>query len=97
MSFPSPARDWKEAPLSLDTLCDISNPAVFLFRYGGEDREFVKKNAVLVVDKSITPGKEDLVIVVAGEEMAVRPFKELPKDSEQPIEGVVTRVLNFIR
>ncbi|MEM8486399.1 MAG: hypothetical protein AAF564_12680 [Bacteroidota bacterium] len=97
MSFPSPARDWKEAPLSLDTLCDISNPAVFLFRYGGEDLQFVKKNAVLVVDKSLTPHKDDLVIVVEGEDMVVRRFEDFPKDSNLSVEGVVTRVLNFIR
>ncbi len=97
MSFPSPARDWKEAPLSLDTLCDIKNPAVFLFRYGGEDRTFVKQHAVLVVDKSLSPQQSDLVVVVAGDDMEVRRFSDLSQAGDLAIEGVVTRVLNFMR
>ena len=97
MSFPSPARDWKEAPLSLDTLCDINNPAVFLFRYGGADRKYVKQHAVLVVDKSLSPQKNDLVVVVAGEDMEVRRYSDLANTGELSIEGVVTRVLNFMR
>ena len=97
MSFPSPARDWWEVPLSLDDLCDVKNPAVFLFRYDGKDLSFVKKGAVLIVDKSLTPKGDDLVVFALHGEMLVKPFKKLPKSDELTMEGVVTRVLNILR
>lgn len=107
MSFPSPARDWWEVPLSLDEICDLKNPAVFLFRYEGEDIPFVKKGAVLVVDKSLTPKAGDLVLITTGDEMTIQRFdalrtklhqnKEEQSEEEVATEGVVTRVLNVFR
>ena len=97
MSFPSPARDWWEVPLSLDVFCDIKNPAVFLFRYEGEDQPYVKKGAVLIVDKSLTPKAGDLLIATTHGEMAVTSYNALAASEESTIEGVVTRVLNVLR
>ncbi len=97
MSFPSPARDWWEVPLSLDELCDIKNPAVFLFRYEGEDQRFIKKGAVLIVDKSLMPRAGDELIVTTHGEMSVTPFEALSSEEGLTVEGVVTRVLNVLR
>ncbi len=107
MSFPSPARDWWEVPLSLDEICDLKNPAVFLFRYEGEDIPYVKKGAVLVIDKSLSPKAGDLVLIAQGDEMTVQQFDTLnaraqQNKEEQPgekiaTEGIVTRVLNVFR
>ena len=97
MSFPSPARDWWEVPLSLDDLCDIKNPAVFLFRYDGRDLPFVKKGAVLIVDKSVTPKAGDLLVIALHGEMSVQPYETLPQTDDLSVEGVVTSVLNVFR
>ena len=97
MSFPSPARDWWEVPLSLDERCDLQNPAVFLYRYEGEDRPYVKKGAVLIVDRSLTPKSDDLLVAVVDGEMAVSVWKALPREGDVAVEGVVTYVLNQLR
>lgn len=97
MSFPSPARDWWEVPLSLDTLCDIKNPAVFLFRYEGDDLPFIKKNAVLVVNRSMTPKSGDMLVATVAGEMKVVSFAETRKLKELIIEGVIAAVLNGLR
>lgn len=68
-----------------------------MYRYEGEDRQFVKKGAVLIVDRSLEPRTDDLLIVVADGEMSVLPFAALTQEGEVSVEGIVTCVLNQLR
>ena len=97
MSFPSPARDWWEVPLSIDHLCDIKNPAVFLFRYEGENLPFIKTGAVLIVDRSMKPTSGDFLVATIMGAMNVVVFEDLPKLEDVVVEGVIASVLNSFR
>ncbi len=97
MSFPSPARDWWEVTLSLDTLCDIKNPAVFLFRYEGEDLPFIKKHAILIVNRSMNPKSGDMLVATILGEMKVVSFAEMRKMEDAVVEGVIAATLNGLR
>ena len=97
LSFPSPARDYWQPPLSLDSTCKVSNPSVFLLRYRGTSRRYVKTGCVLVVDRSVKPGKKDIVVVVHDEDLTLHEFHKVPKEEDVEIWGTVTHVLNDLR
>ena len=97
VSFPSPARDFWEAPLSLDKVCRLSDPSVFLLRYQGESRKWVQKGAVMVVDRALKPGKSDAVVVARAGELEVYHLDQVPKEADIELWGTVTHVLNELR
>ena len=97
VSFPSPARDFWEPPLSLDKECNLSNPSVFLLRYQGQERPFVQKGAVLIVDRSVKPQKKNTVIVARAGELELFIYSEIPKEEDVELWGTVTHVLNMLK
>ncbi len=75
--FASPADDFLERPLDLNSYI-VKNPsATFFFRYEGEgfDLRNVMNGDLLVVDRSLTPVSGDLVVVVCGDEFILREIK----------------------
>lgn len=97
VSFPSPARDFWEPPLSLDKECHLSNPSVFLLRYQGVKRQLIKQGAILVVDRSVKPTKKDTVIVARAGDLELHVFDQIPKEEDIELWGTVTHVLNDLR
>ena len=97
VSFPSPARDFWEPPLSLDKACNLSNPSVFLLRYRGEEKPSIQQGAVVIVDRSIKPFEHDTVVIIRSGEMEVRKFSEVPREEGIELWGTVTHVLNQLR
>lgn len=75
MGFPSPAQDYAEGPLSLDGLCGLRMPSVYLMKYSTDSiREGIKKGALLVVDSAKKPVNGSLVVVDLGGEFHVRRY-----------------------
>jgi len=90
VGFPSPAGDYLDAAISLDT-CLIEHPAAtFFFRARGQGREAdgVFDGDLLVVDRALTPSPASLVVAVIGGEFVVRRLRELPVEEVQ-LWGVV--------
>ena len=94
VSFPSPARDFWEAPLSLDQVCHVSRPSVFLLRYQGEAKPLIQTGAVLVVDRSRQPNGKDTVVIIRGGELHLMRCNQIPKEDDIELWGTVTHVLN---
>lgn len=87
--FASPAESYVDKRLDLNDLIIKDIYSTFYFRYKGENVFDVKNGDVLVVDKSDTPKKDDIVIV-ANE----KSFKLEKYLSQQNVWGKVTWVLN---
>lgn len=94
ISFPSPARDFWEPPVSLDEECGLSKPSVFLLRYQGEEKPYVKKGCVLVVDRSIIPSGKELVVVARSGELQLFQVNQVPEEEGIELWGRVTHVIN---
>lgn len=57
MGFPSPAMDYQESRLSLDSYCKTGRPGVFLFRSDCTSfREGIRQGSLLIVDFGGTCG-----------------------------------------
>ncbi|WP_277268294.1 S24 family peptidase [Pantoea septica] len=75
MGFPSPAQDYVESRLSLDGLCGLRSPSVYLMKYSTESLlEGIKKDALLVVDSARQPVNGSLVVVDLDGEFHVRRY-----------------------
>ena len=72
--FPSPADDFISTPLDLNDYL-IKNPAsTFLVRANGDSMQNagIYSNDILVVDKSLTPKSEKIIIVTLNGELLVK-------------------------
>lgn len=68
---------------------------------------FVRKGAVLVIDRSLMPKAGDLVLIAQGDEMTIQRYDRLIAKNQNNIEeqleediateGIVTKVLNIFR
>jgi hypothetical protein len=86
-SWPSPAEDYYDGPLSLDRALIRHPAATFLVRVAGDGlrSEGVLDGDVLVVDRSVDPGPGHVVVVVIEGQHRVgllRPEAELVKQTE---------------
>lgn len=95
--FPSPADDYIEAWLDLNSLLISDKPATFFVRVKGESmiEEGIRPGDLLVVDKGMEPQSGDIVIAVIDNELTVKELeisasgriRLLPANRElQPIE-----------
>jgi DNA polymerase V len=78
--FPSPAQDYEQEELDLNKHLVSNPPATFFFRVGNSYDSMIDvgilPNALLIVDRSITPKSSDIVIAeVEGELMVKRLYK----------------------
>lgn len=78
--FPSPAQDYEQEELDLNKHLVSNPPATFFFRVGNSYDSMVDvgilPNALLIVDRSITPKSSDIVLAeVEGELMVKRLYK----------------------
>jgi len=72
--FPSPAQDYKEKLLDLNTLLVKNPPATFFLRCKGNamTRAGLFNNDILVVDKSVKPKTGHIVVAFLDGEFVVR-------------------------
>ena len=74
--FASPADDYLEGKLNLDSLLIHNKEATFFFRAKGDSMVGVGifDNDLLLVDKSLTPATGNIIIAVVDGELIVRRF-----------------------
>ena len=74
--FPSPTRDYEEAPLSIDNYTNLSGPSVYIVRAKGNSMQGagIYSGSLLVVDKSINPKVGDIVIAYVYGGFTVKRF-----------------------
>lgn len=79
MGFPSPAQDYADTPISLDTLCFKVPSATYIIRAGFYSwREGIKQSALLVVDCSLRPCDGSLVLCNIDGKIKVRRYRSHP-------------------
>ena len=72
MGFPSPAMDYQESRLSLDSYCKTGRPGVFLFRSDCTSfREGIRPGSLLIVDFGARPVDGTLVLCVLEDEFRI--------------------------
>lgn len=88
--FASPAEDDLEVPLNLHKYVVQRPAATFFARMSGDAMvEYgIYDGDILVVDRSITPSKDSIVMAVVDGEFVVRLFEDL--DGDVAVWGVVT-------
>lgn len=74
--FPSPTRDYEEAPLSIDQYTNLSGPSVYMVRAQGNSMQGagIYSGSLLVVDKAINPKVGDIVIAYVYGGFTVKRF-----------------------
>lgn len=74
--FPSPTRDYEEAPLSIDNYTNLSGPSVYMVRAKGNSMQGagIYSGSLLVVDKSIDPKVGDIIIAYVYGGFTVKRF-----------------------
>ncbi|WP_143732280.1 LexA family transcriptional regulator [Microbulbifer sp. GL-2] len=113
--FPSPADDHKEAALSLDEHLITNPPATFMARANGDSMQGVGifDRDVLIVDRSLTPGHGDVVVVALDGQLTCKildrrlgqlipandKYKPIPiwEGQELIVEGVVKASIRYHR
>ena len=74
--FPSPATDYVEGDIDLNSHLIKNAPSTFLIRVQGKSMENVKihNGDLLVVDKSLSPKNFSTVVVHVNEELVVKTY-----------------------
>lgn len=79
MGFPSPAQDYVEQRISLDKLCIARPSATYFMRSDSHyPASGILKDALLVVDSSLTPVHDSMVIVSYEAELILCRLKSHP-------------------
>jgi len=97
--FPSAATHYMEVPIDLNEELSIHKDATFYIRVKGNTwKDFmILDKDVLIVDKSLTPRFEDLVLIVQdGMFKVIR----IPFDRHQEtftLWGVITYIIHYVR
>lgn len=86
--FGSPAETYVDRRLDLNELIPFDIITTFYFKYGGDDKFGIKTGDILVVDKSIQPDIDDLVLL-KEEKIILDKFK-----NNDNLWGTVTWVLS---
>ena len=89
--FGSPAENYVQNRLDLNQLIPKDIITTFYFKYDGGSKFGANPGDILVVDKSLDPKEEDLVLI-KEDNIILEKF-----NSQQNIWGVVTWILTQIR
>lgn len=89
--FGSPAENYVQNRLDLNQLIPKDIITTFYFKYDGASKLGANPGDILVVDKSLDPKEEDLVLI-KEDNIILEKF-----NSQQNIWGVVTWILTQIR
>lgn len=77
--FPSPAEEYAEAALSLDELCGVGRPSLFLLIAWGDSMSGigVYDGDYLVVDRAVEPTVGSVVVARIGAEFTVKTYAKV--------------------
>lgn len=80
LGFPSPASDYTEGPINLNEHLISNQDATFLLRAKGNSMEgaCIADGAVLIVDRSIQPIHNDIVVASIGGDIVCKRLKLRP-------------------
>lgn len=102
--FPSPAQDYMEEDIDLQKLLVKHPLATFLVKVKGESmiNDFIPEGALLVVDRSLKPQHNDIIVGVVNGEFTVKRLLKTPQQiilqpanpSFKPMP--ITEEMNFI-
>jgi len=100
--FPSPAADYAEKRLSLDRYVIRHPEATYMMRCkeGGARNENIYPGDILVIDRSLTPADNDLILAVwSGTFKIIRYQRKKMMQYHEPVEawGVITYILHELR
>lgn len=72
--FPSPAQDYREEEINLVQVLKLDSPSVFLVKVEGVSMEgaHVPDKSWIVVDRSITPKSNQIIVAVLNQEFTVK-------------------------
>lgn len=109
--FPSPADDWTEDPLDFNELLVSRPAATFVLTVAGDSMmPTIKNGDKLIVDRSLTPRKGQIVVAAVGGDLTVKRLWErslladnsdyqpilLGDDEELVIWGVVKHIIRSL-
>lgn len=94
--FPNPAGDTRQK-LSLDQLLTPNTASSFFMKIKGDNWNSIGifNNDIAVIDKSLTPRKQDLVVIWDTDSFLIETLANLPKNSEP--WGVITATIHRFR
>lgn len=97
--FPSAATHYTETPIDLHKELAIHKDATFYVRIGSDGwSEFnILKNDVLLVDRSLSPNFDDLVLVVQEDEFKVMRMVFDKEQQEFTLWGVITYIIHYAK
>lgn len=95
--FPNPASDRNLAAVDLHRLLVKQPTSTFFMRLEGNDWEDrgIFHNDIIVIDRSLTPRKADLVVATKDDEFLISTTSKLPGGST--MWGTVTAVIHQYR
>lgn len=89
--FASPAESYVDKRLDLNELVIPNVKTSFYFKYEGDDTNKVKNGNIIVVDKSETYTKGDLIVAIDVDKFRILEYK-----GNENVWGKVTWILNKI-
>ena len=97
--FPSAATHYMETPIDLHKELAIHKDATFYVRVGSDRwSEFnILKNDVLLIDRSLTPNFDDLLLVVQESDFKVVRMAFDRKQEAFTLWGVITYIIHYAR
>lgn len=98
--FPSPAQGFEESSIDFHKFLVHRPAATFYFRMGRSRPEFaVYKGDILIADRSLTPGRDSLVVYEHGGAFCLNRFSAVLSHSVKDvcIAGVVMHIIHSTR
>ena len=97
--FPSPATHYAEPSIDLHKELIANRDATFYVRIDGDELSHynIWNKDVLLIDRSLKPKKNDLVLVVIGGEFKVIEFPEVFLETEFILWGLISYIIHYAR
>jgi len=97
--FPSPATHYAEPSIDLHKELISNRDATFFVRIDGDElsHHHIFDKDVLLIDRSLQPKKNDLVLVVMEGEFKVINFPETPLETEFILWGLISYIIHYAR
>lgn len=97
--FPSPATHYAEPSIDLHKELISNRDATFFVRIDGDELSHhnIFDKDVLLIDRSLQPKKEDLVLMVIDGEFKVIRFPEHPLDNKCILWGLISYIIHYAR
>ena len=78
--FPSPATDYAESSLNFNEYLIAHPSATFTVRVAGQSMEpLIREGSLVIVDRSLTPKNNDVVVAVVQNEFTLKKYIQSPQ------------------